>query len=125
MTRKIFLSTLLVGLTVLLLCALVFFGLQYSQTRDETLAALRREAVYAAQGIALSGEEYLETLEHDHRITWIARDGSILFDSDDAHADRSQAEKPEVAASGFSIPFLARGINPQVRCQCHLYRAIC
>ena len=97
MTRKIFLSTLLVGLTVLLLCALVFFGLQYSQTRDETLAALRREAVYAAQGIALSGEEYLETLEHDHRITWIARDGSILFDSDDAHADRSQAEKPEVA----------------------------
>ena len=96
MTRKIFLSTLLVGLTVLLLCALVFFGLQYSQTRDETLAALRREAVYAAQGIALSGEEYLETLEHDHRITWIAPDGSVLFDNDDA-LPGSQADLPEVA----------------------------
>ena len=93
MTRKIFLNTLLVGMSVLLLCAVVFFGLQYTQTRDEAKDALRREAVYVSAGIAQSGEEYLRALDSaldgslgsapdgGDRITWIAADGHVLYDS--------------------------------------------
>ncbi|MBO6053082.1 MAG: PAS domain-containing protein, partial [Clostridia bacterium] len=103
MTAKIFKNTFLVGLSVLLLCAAVFFGLQYTQIKEETYNALRQEAAYAANGIALSGQRYLETLENEHRITWIDRDGSVLYDSDpDAPAENQSglAEVEEAFSSG-------------------------
>ncbi|MBE6724216.1 MAG: histidine kinase [Ruminococcaceae bacterium] len=96
MTRKIFFHTLLVGLSVLLLCAVVFFGLQYTQTKDETRAALRQEAVCAANGIAHAGREYLETLESDCRITWIGADGEVLYDSGPGDESGNQSGLPEV-----------------------------
>ena len=101
MTRKIFLNTLLVGMSVLLLCAVVFFGLQYTQTRDEAKDALLREAVYVSAGIAQSGEEYLRALDSaldgslgsapdgGDRITWIAADGHVLYDSGSGEEDPS------------------------------------
>ncbi|MCR5683135.1 MAG: PAS domain-containing protein [Clostridiales bacterium] len=99
MTAKIFKNTCLVGLSVLLLCAAVFFGLQYTQTKEETYDALRQEAVYAANGIALSGEKYLETLDNEHRITWIDRDGTVLYDSEFGGSVGNQSHLPEVAAA--------------------------
>ena len=99
MTAKIFKNTFLVGLSVLLLCAAVFFGLQYTQTKEETYDALRQEAVYAANGIALSGEKYLETLDNEHRITWIDRDGTVLYDSEFGGTVGNQSHLPEVAAA--------------------------
>lgn len=96
MTRKIFLNTLLVGLSVLFLCAVVFFGLQYTQTQDETYAALKQEAFYAANGVVLAGEEYLEALDSEHQITWIAADGEVLYDSESGSAAGSQTQFSEV-----------------------------
>ena len=96
MTRKIFMNTLLVGLSVLLLCAIIFFGLQYTQTQDETYAALKQEAVYAANGIALSGREYLETLDNANRITWVDADGEVLYDSEFGDAVGNQLHLPEI-----------------------------
>ena len=96
MTRKIFFNTLLVGLSVLLLCAVVFFGLQYTQTKDETYAALRQEAVYAANGVALSGEAYLASLDKALRITWIDGNGNVLYDSEFGDDVGNQADLPEV-----------------------------
>ena len=99
MTAKIFTNTFLVGLSVLLLCAAVFFGLQYTQTKDETFDTLRREAVYASSGVALSGEQYLESLESDHRVTWIDKDGAVLYDSDYPDTAANLNDRPEVAAA--------------------------
>jgi two-component system phosphate regulon sensor histidine kinase PhoR len=82
MTRTIFLNTFLVGISVLLLCAALFFGVQYRQTEDETYAALGQEALYAEHGLMLSGKAYLETLDSVNRITWIAADGTVLYDSE-------------------------------------------
>ncbi len=82
MTKTIFRNTFLVGLSVLLLCGLLFFGMQYTETKEETYAALQQEAVYAEQGLMLSGTEYLEALGHVNRITWINADGSVLYDSE-------------------------------------------
>ena len=44
MTRKIFVGVLVMGLLVLLICGLIFFGLQYAQTIDENQETLRGEA---------------------------------------------------------------------------------
>ena len=64
MTKTIFRSTFLVGVSVLLMCAVLFFGLQYTQAREETYEALREEALYAVHGLSLSGIEYLDSLDH-------------------------------------------------------------
>ena len=108
MTRKIFIHTLLVGLSVLFLCAVVFFGLRYTQTKDETRAALRQEAVCAANGAALSGLDYLETLEIDRRVTWIGADGEVLYDSESGEDAGNQSGFPEVrdafdSGEGFAV----------------------
>ena len=92
MTAKIFKNTFLVGLFVLLLCAAVFFGLQYTQTKEETYDALKQEAVYAAHGLSMSGAEYLKTLDTEHRITWIAADGSVLYDNQYRNEDKVAAK---------------------------------
>ena len=57
MTKTIFRNTFLVGISVLLLCALLFFAIQYRQTEDEVYDALQQEAVYAEKGLMLSGEK--------------------------------------------------------------------
>lgn len=85
------------GVLILALCAGVFFGLQYGQARDNTYAALNREAVYAANGVMLSGEEYLRTLDNTNRITWINADGSVRYDSEFGADIANQRNYPEVS----------------------------
>ncbi len=82
MNKTIFRSSFFLGVLVLLICALLFFALQYSQTMDEIYLALRQEAVYAEHGLMMSGGDYLRTLGGINRITWIERDGTVLFDSE-------------------------------------------
>ena len=96
MIRTIFRNTILVGGTVLILCAVLFFGLEYTHTKDESYAALRREAVYAEQGLMLSGKTYLEALGDCNRITWIDQNGEVLFDNEHATAMNNQKDDPEV-----------------------------
>lgn len=96
MTRKIFLYTFLLGAMVLFFCAAVFFGMQYAQRMDEAYAALQGEASYAASGLKGGGLEYLKSLDNMNRITWIARDGHVLYDSEYPDLTASQAEYPEV-----------------------------
>ena len=69
-------------MSVLLLCGALFFGLQYTQIKEETYAALQQESVYAEQGMLLSGTEYLEKLGDTNRVTWIREDGAVLYDSE-------------------------------------------
>ena len=96
MTKTIFKSVFAVGISVMLLCAVLFFGLQYRETYDETYAALQQEAVYAENGLKIGGMHYLETLGSINRITWIAEDGSVRYDSECAGETANQAGYPEV-----------------------------
>ena len=82
MTKTIFRNTFLVGMSVLLLCGALFFGLQYTQIKEETYAALQQESIYAEQGMLLSGTEYLEKLGDTNRVTWIRGNGAVLYDSE-------------------------------------------
>ena len=102
MRRTIFRSTFLLGVLVLLLCATLFFALQYRQIMDETYLALKQEAVYAENGLRLSGQHYLETLGEINRITWITADGEVLYDSEFSLPIPNQLHCAEVAAAAAS-----------------------
>ncbi len=102
MRKTIFRSSFLLGVLVLLLCALLFFALQVRQTMDETYLALKQEAVYAEHGLQLSGQHYLETLGEINRITWITSDGEVLYDSEFSLPIPNQLHCAEVAAAASS-----------------------
>ena len=97
MTGKIFINAFLLGVTVLILCAVLFFGVQYAQIKEETYSALRQEAVYAANGVMLLGEDYLSTLGTGNRITWIDEDGKVIFDNRYGVGISNQKEYSEVS----------------------------
>lgn len=109
MTKTIFINTLLVGITVLILCALLFFGVQYSQTKDETLASLEQEARYAERGLMLSGRDYLESLGSNDRITLIGPEGEVLFDNREPLPAPNELDSPEVASA------LSEGTGKSIR----------
>lgn len=98
MTGKIFRYAFLVGAIALLLCASLFFSLQYRQTIDDAYLALKQEAGYVAQGISLGGEHYLEDLDSDKRVTWMDAVGNVLYDSQNQTLP-NQAEFAEVQAA--------------------------
>jgi len=99
MTKTIFKNVFTVGISVLLLCAVLFFGLQYRKTSDETYAALQQEAVYAENGLQIGGKDYLQMLGSINRITWIAADGSVLYDNVFTGNIANQRDYTEVRAA--------------------------
>ena len=99
MTKKIFRNAFLVGLLVLILCGVLFFWMQYTQTEEETYAALQQEAVYAEKGLRIGGKPYLESLGHVNRITWIDQTGEVLYDSEYALPIANQKDCAEVSAA--------------------------
>ena len=96
MTRKIFQNAFLLGASVLMICAVLFFVVEYEQKLKETYEALEGEAQYAACGLELGGREYLERLKNINRVTWIAADGSVLYDSQYRDLKANQGDYPEV-----------------------------
>ena len=82
MIKTIFRNTFLIGISILALCAVLFFGIQYTQIKNDTYGALKQEAAYAEQGLLIGGEDYLKTLGDENRVTWIDADGNVLYDSE-------------------------------------------
>ncbi len=99
MTKNIFVNTFLVGVSVLLLCAVLFFGIQYTQTKDDTYKTLRQEAEYAEQGLLLGGVSYLEKLGEENRITWIDGTGEVLYDNSFPLPIANEKDCPEVSSA--------------------------
>ena len=97
MTKTIFLNTFLVGISVLLLCAALFFGLQFTQVQEETYNTLREEAEYLETGLALNGIDYFSALSDVNRITWIDAEGEVLYDSNYPLPIPNEKNSPEVS----------------------------
>ena len=98
MTRRIFRSTLLVGVVVLLAALALVMGVLYSYFGRVQESQLRDELSLAAVGVTQSGEGYLRQLKSDqYRITWVAADGAVLYDTQaDASAMENHAQRQEV-----------------------------
>ena len=105
MSKKIFRSIFGTSMMIFLAAMIFIMGVLYSYFSDIQRKQLKSETQLAAQGTALSGLTYLQTLSADCRITWIAADGTVRYDSD-ADADAmenhlARAEVQEALRSGY------------------------
>ncbi|MEY8262002.1 ATP-binding protein [Oscillospiraceae bacterium 50-60] len=114
MTKKIFRSILLAAVSVLLASLVIIMGCLYDYYRNVQEKQLRDELRLASYGVEADGLDYLEQLVSpyrfpstaDFRLTWIAADGEVLFDTHvpaaemENHAGR--AEVKEALAEGES-----------------------
>ena len=99
MTAKIFKNAFFIGFIILLACMLLFFFIMYSNYQSQAFDLLQMEAEHISEGMEIcGGEEYLSKVQSDGRITWIASDGSVLYDSmADPAAMGNHLQRPEVA----------------------------
>ena len=114
MTKKIFRSILLAAVSVLLASLVIIMGCLYDYYKNVQEKQLRDELRLASYGVEADGLDYLEQLTSpyrfpstaDFRLTWIAADGEVLFDTHvpaaemENHAGR--AEVKEALAEGES-----------------------
>lgn len=118
MNRKIFIGIFAVALTVWLACIVCILGALYYYFNKISAEEFRNEAIFVAQGIETSGAQYLEELSasprrhsEDVRITWIAGDGTVLYDNYtdaaklESHADREEFREALESGSGQSVRY--------------------
>lgn len=90
MTKRIFRAICLAVTVVFLAMLILFLGMLYSYFSRVQQLQLREQMQLAAQGVESGGITYLEKLDMpDTRVTWIAADGTVLFDSE---SDAAQME---------------------------------
>lgn len=104
MTKRIFAAILLVTVTVLLLSAAAISAVLYEDFEAQLFTSLKSEAHTIAVAVerGLPVQDYLTALEPaqvtDLRLTWVAADGSVLYDSDaDAAAMENHLAREEIA----------------------------
>ena len=109
MTSKIFKSILSAAVAVLLATLLVITGVLYQYFGGIQQSQLKDELSLAANATEKLGEDYLENLSSDrYRLTWVASDGTVLFDSRadantmENHADREEIHEALVSGTGNS-----------------------
>ena len=106
MTSKIFRSTVVVAVVVLLCSLGIVVGVLYNHFTGVQVEQLKDELSLAVIGTEQYGQIFLDNVEANRfRLTWIAADGTVLFDTrvDEAamenHADREEFR--EAFATGF------------------------
>lgn len=83
MTKRIFRSICLVALAVFLASMVLIMGVLYEYFSDVQQAQLKMQTGLAAQGLDHEGLAFFRNFEvSDYRITWIAADGTVLYDSE-------------------------------------------
>lgn len=114
MTKRIFFSSLLAAAAALLLSILLVAGVMYGHLERAQRAELSAAADQIGAGVALGGLDYLSALPaSDTRVTWIAADGTVLFDSAadaatlENHADREEVREALLSQAGESERYSA------------------
>ena len=110
MTSKIFRSTLLVAVVVLLCSLGVVMGVLYNYFSGVQVEQLKNELSLAVTGTEQYGNAFLENVEADRfRVTWIDTDGTVLFDTQvdqttmENHADREEILEAFRTGSGSAV----------------------
>lgn len=98
MTKKIFRSICLVALAVFLASVILFLCVLYNYFGNVQQSQLKTEVRLAAKGVENAGADYFKELDtKEYRITWIAPDGKVLFDSDASAAGmENHLEREEI-----------------------------
>lgn len=112
MTKRIFsaiftvtLSTLLVGMIILIAILMPYFEQQLA-------TELSTELGYLSRGVSQYGEDFLSTIDPgSSRITLIRSDGTVLYDSSldastlENHADREEVQQALATGTGESVRY--------------------
>lgn len=120
MSQKIFRSTITIAAAVLLANLVIILGCLYDYFSTLQVNQLRDELRLAAYAVEESGQAYLEKLTArdyrytwtpDYRLTWIASDGTVLFDTVESagnmenHGDRAEVREAFAAGECSSVRY--------------------
>lgn len=112
MKKRIFRSTMIAVLAVLLASFIIIMSCLYDYFGGIQENQMKDELSLAAAGVEESGLDYLKDLEYQHyRITWVAEDGTVLFDSAaeengmENHAGRTEIKSAFASGQGFDIRY--------------------
>ena len=110
MTSKIFRSTVVVAVIVLLCSLGVVMGVLYNHFTGVQVQQLKDELSLAVTGTEQYGNAFLENVEADRfRVTWIDVDGTVLFETQvdqttmENHADREEIREAFATGSGSAV----------------------
>jgi len=95
MFKRIFKNTFLVSIVTMLIVYVIIVGILYDYFQHQIMTELKTEAEYITAGIDMLGKTYLTDFENSiarkegaganaaykNRITWIGKDGKVLYDS--------------------------------------------
>ena len=106
MTKRIYKAICAAALGVFVVTMLLIMGVLYNYFSSVQQRQLRSQTALAVQGAEQLGMDYFDGLsDEDVRITWIAANGDVLYDSDsdsDAMENHLQREEIQSAlATGF------------------------
>ena len=109
MTKKIFKSNIVVAAAVLIFGIACVMAILYQHFGKEINGELEKEAYYLSYGVEQDGIDYLKHIkEKDDRITYIAEDGTVLYDnmadaeSMENHSERAEVQEALKTGSGYA-----------------------
>ena len=109
MTKKIFRSILIVATTVLITSLLIATSFLYDYFKQSEITELKEELSLAAANVDRLGSEYFDGFESDvFRFTLVAKDGSVIYDSQakpedlENHLEREEIKEAVETGSGSS-----------------------
>ena len=109
MTKKIFKSNILVAAAVLVFGIACVMAILYQHFGKQINTELKKEATYLVYGVEENGIDYLKQIkEKDDRITYIAEDGTVLYDNQadaatmENHGDRKEIQEALKTGSGHA-----------------------
>lgn len=109
MHKKIFRSSMLATLLVLLSSIVLIMGVLYEYFESQLIGEMQREAVYISTAIENEGVDYLNSIDGENeRITLISPDGTVIADTMadveflENHIDRDEVKEAMQNGSGTS-----------------------
>jgi len=101
MKKRIYKSMLVLALTTILLTSFLITGVMYRAFYLRMQQEIRNEAIFISSAYNLIGQEFFSRFadqENSSRITWVASDGTVLFDNfTDAEQMENHLNRPEIA----------------------------
>lgn len=112
MNKKIFRSTILVALIVLISSIALIMGVLFEYFEIQLKEELESKATYISYALENEGMSYLDSInEKDERITLVSSDGTVLADTGtdisklDNHADREEIKQALQSGNGTSVRY--------------------
>ena len=112
MTKRIFRSILLVAGAVLLASIVLIMGVLYGYFGGVQERQMEDELTLAVAGVETDGADYLKAVDTDRfRLTWVAADGTVLYDTQadaadlENHAGRTEIAQAMQSGSGSSTRY--------------------